>query len=308
MKILDFSTLLPGPEATKILLEEGHEVIKIENINFPDTLKLMKPTQEGIGVIYKNLNNNKAIKQFDFRNENDIAQIIELVKGTDVIIENMRPGRMSKLGLGYESLKAHNEKLIYVSITGYPKDHAWAKKAAHDLNVLAVSGYFEYASRYSQQLNIPPIQIADIATSFYTAIKVLSQKLKNEGAHINVSMIAAIKHYFEVLSPLGNYEPVEAEQNFPLWGTCLCYNLYKTADNKYVALAAFEGPLWQDFCSENELVNLVDKQFSSDKNDMATIESFFSSKPLEYFTAQDNDYCLTPVLSFKQAKEKGLYA
>ena len=121
LKILDFSTLLPGPYATLMLADMGAEVLKISSASRPDIVLDYPPFigDTGVSASQAWLGRNKKTMFLNLKTGEGKAVVKELVKEYDIVLEQFRPGVMEKLGLGYEDLKAVNPKLIYCSLTGY---------------------------------------------------------------------------------------------------------------------------------------------------------------------------------------------
>jgi Predicted acyl-CoA transferases/carnitine dehydratase len=119
LKILDFSTLLPGPFATLYLADMGAEVVHIESPTRPDLVRLMPPFAHGQATTHNYLNRNKHSVALDLKNPEHIEQIKSRIADYDIVVEQFRPGVMQRLGLDYPTLSALNPRLIYCSITGY---------------------------------------------------------------------------------------------------------------------------------------------------------------------------------------------
>lgn len=133
IKIIDASTLIPGPFSSFLLHKHlGADVIKIEDKNQLDALADMRPTQNGIGLGYLGINSGKKIMKVDFRKDG-IEKIKDEIKNANLFLQNFKPGRAFKLGIGYENLIKINPKLIYCSISGYKPNHLLSKKSAHVL-------------------------------------------------------------------------------------------------------------------------------------------------------------------------------
>ena len=122
VKILDFSTLLPGPLATLILAEAGAEVIKIERPGMGDELRIYPPHTENGNPSFALLNRGKASIAADLRDPGTKKKLLKLVEHADVVVEQFRPGVMKRLGLDFESLKAVNPRIVYCSISGYGQE------------------------------------------------------------------------------------------------------------------------------------------------------------------------------------------
>ncbi len=138
LKILDFSTLLPGPFASLLLADMGAEVLRVESPSRVDLLRVWPPHDGDVSASHAYLNRNKRGMSLDLKHPEAVAIIQQLVLDYDIVLEQFRPGVMDKLGVGYAALKAINPKLIYVSITGYGQTGPYKDRAGHDINYLAL--------------------------------------------------------------------------------------------------------------------------------------------------------------------------
>ena len=214
MKVLDFTTLLPGPYAAMMLGDMGAEVLRIESPKRPDMARLAPPLIEpGVSAVHAMINRNKRSLGLNLKTQHARKIIYELLQqkdGFDVVIEGFRPGVMKKLGLGYEDLREINPDVIYCSITGYGQDGPLKDRAGHDINYVALSGLASYGGDKKGRPNLSAMQVADIAGgSHHAVIGILaacqqrankrfarlasphaSDEEKNEvlGQHIDVSM------------------------------------------------------------------------------------------------------------------------
>ena len=118
LRVLDFSIMLAGPYCARLLADAGAEVIKIEPPE-GDDMRLRSPLRKGQSAYFGQLNAGKRSLALDLKSAGAIELVRQLVKETDILVENFRPGVMDRLGLGYEALRAINPRLIYCSISGY---------------------------------------------------------------------------------------------------------------------------------------------------------------------------------------------
>ncbi|MDC3024206.1 CoA transferase [Alphaproteobacteria bacterium] len=257
IRVLDFSTLLPGPLATLMLVDAGAEVIKIEKIGGED-LRKSKPFINGNSILFSILNRGKKSIEVDLKNPDNVKKIIKLVKCADVLVEQFRPGVMKRLGLDWETLKKINKKLVYCSITGYGQKGPKKLVAGHDINYLAESGLLSLSTDKKGSPILPNTQIADIAGGSYPAFMNILLGLfvatkKGEGCHLDISMYEnmiplawlGLAHYF-----YKNKSP--KENSLHLNGGYHRYYIYKTSDKKFIALGALEDKFWKRFC---EIIN-----------------------------------------------------
>src|SRR5690554_3111118 len=153
LKVLDFSTLLPGPYATMMLADMGAEVLRVEAPNRPEITREMPPfDDQGVNFIHSYLNRSKRSIGLDLKKPAAIEIIKKLVVEYDLVIDQFRPGVMDRLGIGYETLKAINPRLIYCAITGYGQTGPYKNRPGHDINYLALAGVASYTGRPEQGL------------------------------------------------------------------------------------------------------------------------------------------------------------
>ena len=182
IKVLDLSSLLPGPLCSMMLADLGAEVIKIESPK-GDMMRTFENS------FFKALNRNKKSIVIDLKTSEGKQIFKRLAKNADVIIEGFRPGKLGSLGLGYNEIRKINPKIIYCSITGYGQKGKNKDKAGHDLNYSALSGMLHVIS---EKPIVPGVQIADVSSAFIAAFSIASSLLQRErtdkGNYIDVSM------------------------------------------------------------------------------------------------------------------------
>lgn len=140
VRVLDFTAMMSGPYATRLMADLGAEVIKIEPPE-GDHIRTRPPTRDGRSTYFAQLNAGKKSLALDLKQPEAIALVKQLVAGADVLVENYRPGVMRRLGLDYETLSALNPKLVYCSISGFGQTGSWAGRSAYAPVLHAGSGY-----------------------------------------------------------------------------------------------------------------------------------------------------------------------
>ncbi|MGZ5147730.1 MAG: CaiB/BaiF CoA transferase family protein, partial [Burkholderiales bacterium] len=170
VRVLDFSTLLPGPLATLILAEAGAEVIKIERPGRGDEMRSYEPRFGTDSVNFAMLNRGKRSIAIDLKQPDARDTLKPLLETADVIVEQFRPGVMDRLGLGYEALRAINPRIVYCAVTGYGQHGPRADVAAHDLNYVAESGMLSLTAGSDGAPVLPAALVADIAGGTYPAV------------------------------------------------------------------------------------------------------------------------------------------
>jgi crotonobetainyl-CoA:carnitine CoA-transferase CaiB-like acyl-CoA transferase len=297
VKVLDLTTLLPGPLTGTFLELLGADVTKVEPPsgdharNFPELFTL--------------LNSEKKKVKINLKVEQGRKELYKLVKEADVLIENYKPGTTLKLQIDYKKLSSINKKLIYCSLIGYPKNHELHEFAGHDINFLGLSGILELMKNHSNQtLSLPNFQLADIAGGTYPALAgvlggLYQAEKTNKGSHVTISLLDSIKPlYTFILKSLS--ETNELYSNV-LSGEQACYGIYKTKDNKNMCLGAFENKFFQLFVTTLGLSQLYDSHLKThymNENVKTMIEQEVLTNTQAYWVERfkDIDCCFTPVL------------
>jgi len=253
IRVLDFTTLLPGPMASLMLAEAGAEVIKIERPPGGEDMRGYKPKFGQASVNFALLNRGKRSIAIDLKKPEAGRRLLPLLKTADVLIEQFRPGVMERLALGYETLRENNPRLIYCSITGYGQSGPKAAVAAHDLNYVADTGMLSLAAGADGAPIPPAALVADIAAGAYPAVinilLALQQRARTgEGCKLDVSMTDNLFPF--LYWALGNGL---AAGRWPRPGGELVtggsprYQIYRTADDRFVAAAPLEDRFWTKF-------------------------------------------------------------
>src|SRR5262249_43469965 len=137
--IVDLTRVLAGPFCTMMLAEMGARVIKVEPPGGDDS-RQFAPFIEGQSGYFASLNRGKESIALDLKIPADHDTFLALVRRGDVLVENYRPGTLDRLGLGYESLRQINPKLIYAAVSGFGQTGPWSDRPAYDLVVQALGG------------------------------------------------------------------------------------------------------------------------------------------------------------------------
>lgn len=312
LKILDFSTLLPGPYATLMLADMGAEVLKISSASRPDIVLDYPPFigDTGVSASQAWLGRNKKTMFLNLKTGEGKAVVKELVKEYDIVLEQFRPGVMEKLGLGYEDLKAVNPKLIYCSLTGYGQTGPLRDAAGHDINYMSRSGIISQAGRRESGPSLMNFQIADIAVgSMNSVIGILAavnyRKNTGKGQYIDVAMMDGCVP-FNSLDGAGflvsGKEPKREGER--LNGGCI-YDFYETKDGEYLSVGSLEPQFWSRFCTAIGREDLIGGTVYPPNIDevKAEIRGILKTKTrdewIEVFSHYDA--CVQPVLNLKEA-------
>lgn len=312
LKILDFSTLLPGPYATLMMADMGAEVLKIGSASRPDLVVDYPPfiDNTGISATQAWLGRNKKTMFLNLKTEEGKDIVKKLVKEYDIVLEQFRPGVMARLGLDYDTLKAINPRLIYCSLTGYGQTGPMKHTAGHDINYIALSGIMSQAGRKADGPSLMNFQIADVAVgALHSVVGILAavhyREQTGKGQYIDISMLDGCVP-FNTLDGAGflvsGKQPKREGER--LNGGSL-YDFYETKDHEYLSIGSLEPKFFSQFCKAIGREDLAAGGVQPDNiNDVKEeVRQIIKSKTRdEWITIFENyDACVEPVLNLKEA-------
>ncbi|MFC4076661.1 CaiB/BaiF CoA transferase family protein [Salinithrix halophila] len=251
MKVLDLTRVLAGPYASMILGDLGAEIVKVETPFGGDDARGYGPFVNGESVYFINLNRNKKSLTLNLKTDEGKEIFLELVKDTDVVLENYRPGTMEKLGLGYETLKEINPSVIYAASSGFGHTGPFSNKAAYDLIVQGLGGIMSLTGFPNGSPTRVGASIGDITSGLFTVIGILAAVHRRNGSgkgqKVDVAMLDcqvailenAIARYAvsgESPKPTGNRHP-----------SITPFAVFKSSD-EYIVVAAGNDHLWRKLC------------------------------------------------------------
>lgn len=313
VRVLDLSTLLPGPLTSLILAEAGADVVKIERPGAGDEMRQYEPKFGESSANFAILNRAKRAYAVDLKDRTQRDRVLELAQEADIVIEQFRPGVLDRLGLGYEQIKAVNPAIIFCSITGYGQEGPKATQAGHDLNYLAESGLLSTVIDSAGKPALPVTVIADIAGGTYPAIVNILLALRQRdmtgiGSRISMSMA----HNLQTLG-YGYFATHQASGQWPrpgkelLTGSSPRYHIYETADGRHVACAALEEKFWIRLLDLMQVPHLRDDE-GRQTEVVAALEARFAEETAEYWRDlfDGEDVCTVVVATYPEAVESGL--
>jgi CoA:oxalate CoA-transferase len=198
LRVLDFSTTIAGPHCTRMLADTGAEVIKIETAE-GETMRTRPPVRNLCSTAFGQLNIGKHSVVLDLKSPDGVEAVRRLIAGSDVLVENFRPGVMKRLKLDYDSVHALNPKLIYCSVSGYGQTGPSAELPAYAPVIHAASGYEMAHLAYQPGRSRPDycgIYHADVLTGVYAfgaiGAALYQRHATGQGQHIDVSMLESM--------------------------------------------------------------------------------------------------------------------
>ena len=251
LKVLDLTSHLAGPYCAMILADHGADVVKIENPNSGDSLRMTPPFQEGESAPFMLWNRNKRSVALDLKNPDDLRTLKEMILVADVLIENYKPGTAARLGIGYEDVAELNTKLIYCSISGFGQTGPYAPRGGFDLIACGMSGLMAINGPPEGPPYRIPVPVTDVCGGMNGAIGVLmalaAREKTGKGQHVDTSL-------YESGIALGVYEAANVfatgevpERLGQAHRGSAPYQLFPTADG-YMTIGGAQDSFWRGTC------------------------------------------------------------
>ena len=263
IRVLDLSQLLFGPFATMLLSDLGAEVIKVERPGVGDVARGSGPLVRGTSTYFLSLNRGKKSVVLDLTNQKGIELFLSLVEKSDILVENFSVGTMEKLGLGYDTLKRHNPRIIYAAGSGFGQTGPYAHRPAFDITVQAMGGIMSTTGEEGCPPVRPGASYGDISAGLFLCTAILAalheRDVSGEGQYIDVSMLDcqitvqenAYARYLntgEIPHAMGTRHPVFTP-----------FQVFATKDSDIaVAIKGGMNDQWPLFCALIERVDLID--------------------------------------------------
>src|SRR3989440_8608388 len=281
--VVDFTRYLPGPFASRELLQRGARVVRVETPD-GDPLRSVAPGWDAA------LNGDKESVVWDLERDPNLGRAI--CARADVVLEGFRPGVAERLGIGPRDVP---DSVVYCSITGFG---AGDRRAGHDLNYVGWAGLLADTAPA-----LPPVQIADLAGgALYAVIEILAALFERartgQGAHITVSMTHNAHRLAE--------HRLHGEPERTLTGTLACYRIYETVDGRFLTITPVEPKFWRRLCELIGRTDLVDRQYEADQESLADeLAAVFAARPLEAWLDlfEGEDAMVGPVATLAEAAE-----
>ncbi|HME10651.1 MAG TPA: CoA transferase [Bryobacteraceae bacterium] len=260
LTVLDFSHALAGPYCTMLLAQYGARVYKIESATGDTGRTWAPPFTGGQASYFIGVNAGKKGVLIDLKRPEGLDLALRLVEKADVLIENMRPGTMDRLGLDYRKVQARNPRLIYCAISGYGQNGPRRDEPAMDLILQASCGLISVTGSPGGEPARCGHSVADITAGMFALIGILmalnARHTTNLGQFVDVSMfdsmISAMASNFAYYVGSG----IVAEPMGTAFATIVPYRTFPTAD-RHIAIAVGSEKLWPPFCKALERPDLA---------------------------------------------------
>jgi alpha-methylacyl-CoA racemase len=230
------------------------------------------------------------------------AVLAKLLERADVLLESFRPGTLARLGFPLDLLRERYPRLIVCSVSGWGPSGPYAARAGHDLTYQAVAGALAPTGR------MPATQVADQIGAWSSAAAILAALVERQqtgqGRHVDAALLDAGLHANLVSWAVEAGGRKQVGERLPLTGALPCYSLYRTADDRLLALAALEPHFWHRLCDAVGCRDLRNRQFSDSPGVRRKVEALVRSRTLaewmEIFLREDIP--AEPVLSAAEAR------
>ena len=290
IRVLDVSQYFPGPLAAQILSDLGASVIKVEPPAGDPMRRFGPPDADGWAADYKLINAGKRVVRLDLKGEAGQEQVGRLLARADVLIESFRPGTLERLGLGHERLARLNPGLVHVALSGWGQGGPYRLRAGHDLTYVAVGGGLAGSGTADEPvMTCPPM--GDHAGAQQTALAALAglfgRSRSGRGVYLDVSLMETVLAWQSVPLTLAARGTLPASGSSLLTGGAACYHLYRTADGRFVALAALEPKFWEAFCQAADRSPWIGRQDEPMPQQalIGELAAMFATRPAAHWSA-----------------------
>jgi alpha-methylacyl-CoA racemase len=298
--VLDLSSVGPAARAGRMLSDYGATVVKVAPVPRNAGVQIQPPFYAYSG------HRDMMRVQIDLKADAGRAAFLKLAAGADVIIESFRPGVVTRLGIGYDAVRAVNPGIVYCSTSGYGQTGPKAQWAGHDVNYLAVGGYLDCSERApGGKPPLPGATVADSAGGGMQAVMgilaaLVGRATTGEGTYLDVAIAEG------VLSMMGLYideylatgtEP--GPGHYILTGRYACYDTYGCADGRWVAVGAIEANFYRNLCRLLGCDQWADHQMDDEVQDQirADFAAAFATRTRDEWVAElaPADTCVSPI-------------
>jgi alpha-methylacyl-CoA racemase len=306
--VLDLSSVGPASRASRMLADYGARVVKVAPTSSKGSVQIQPPFHtygagRGMQRIRVNLKHEAGVEVF-----------LALAADADVVIESYRPGVASRLGIGFEAVRALNPGIVYCSTTGYGQDGPYATWAGHDINYLALAGFL--ACTEPRADGGPPIPGATIADSagggMHAVVAILAalvrRSVSGEGQYLDVSATEGVLSLMALsIDQYTATGEVAAPRETLLTGRYACYDSYEARDGKWLAVGAIEARFYANLCEAIGCGQHVAHQMDDAKQDeiRGDFKAAFLQRDRDDWVAElaPNDTCVAPVYTIPELSE-----
>ncbi len=311
LRVIDLSRHAPGPFCTMLLADFGADVVVVEQ---PSGTGRRVEEELGVGErarVFNPVGRNKRSISLNLKSPAARDACLRLMSEADIVVEGFRPGVAKRLGVDYESARERNPGVIYCSVSGYGQTGPYAGLVGHDLNYISLGGALGMTGWPGQPPAIPVNIIGDFAAGgLYAAFAVLAaveaRRATGHGQYIDMAMSDGVMSLanLAVCDYLTSGEPPRPGSYF-LNGSLPCYNVYETADGKWLSIGCMEPWFWARLCTRLGCEQFAEEQFNEEK--FPEIFAFLRARFMErtrdewFADLRQEEICVTPVYALDEA-------
>lgn len=317
VRVLDLSRVLAGPFCTMMLADMGAEVIKVEIPGKGDDTRAFPPFINQESVYFMNMNRNKKGITLNLKTEQGREMFKELVKQSDVLIENYRPGTMEKLGLGYEALKELNPRLVYGCVSGFGHTGPYAKRAGYDIVGQAMSGLMSVTGWPDSPATRCGGPMSDVMGGISLCAGVLAAlhyaRLTGIGQKVDIALVDSLVASLQIINQIYLATGKVPERIGNRYESSYPYDTFPTADGTDIVIGCANQKFFTILCElMGQQALLEDPRFQTNGNRVKNHEalreivsewtnSFRSKDLVDLLLAKGIPSC--PIYTIKQVTE-----
>jgi crotonobetainyl-CoA:carnitine CoA-transferase CaiB-like acyl-CoA transferase len=300
VKVVDLSAMLSGPWATDLLGDQGADVIKVETPGKGDHVRDMGNQSGGMPAMFVNINRSKRSLTLNLKSDEGVEVLNRLAASADVVVQNLRPGVVERLGVGYDDLASVNERLIYLSLSGFSERGPFAQQRVYDPIVQALSGLTTVQAASDEKRprlirTVLPDKLSAIIAAQAVTAALFSRERTGEGQHIRLSMLDGVLSFLWA-TDMGAYTfadhetPIQADGSFRDL-------IYQTADG-WITVGTNTNGEWEALChavghpewTEDERFATPGGRSTYINERLDLVQSAVAEKPTEYWLEVMNSF------------------
>jgi len=239
VRVLDLSAVLAGPGIARHLADFGADVIKVERAGLGDTARNLgwRDPEDGETYFFKLANRNKRFVELDLTADDDRTKLLSLVAEADIVVENMRPGKLEALGLGPDVLHEHNPELVITRVTAFGQTGPYRDRPGFATLAEAMSGFAALNGSEDGPPTLPPVALTDEVTALAGAFATMVALHSGVGQVVDVNLVESL---MQIMGPLPSLWLRGGEQQ-PRLGSGLPYSIprgtYQASDGQWIAVS-----------------------------------------------------------------------
>jgi alpha-methylacyl-CoA racemase len=300
-KVIEMAGIGPGPFTAMMLADMGAEVLRVDRPN----ARVLNPDKDV-------LNRGRRSIAVDLKHPDGVQTVLRLVEQADALLEGFRPGVMERLGLGPDECLARNPKLVYGRMTGWGQDGPLAHAAGHDINYIAIAGVLNNFKREGERPVPPNNLVGDfggggLLLAFGLVCALLEASRSGQGQVVDAAMVdgaAVLSTMIHAFVAMGIWQDNPGHNMLDTGAPF--YEVYETADGRYLAVGAIEQQFYSELLERTGLKD-EDLPFQMDRDQWPSMKerfaALFKSKTRDEWQSilEGTDACAVPVLSMTEA-------